>query len=113
MCIKTKVELLYGEDVIDHDCSDAFRDLYFERGLTSYHSPTYPHCKDRKPTPETVRALLIAASKEGHIDAIKELAKALFWIGRNQAQKDKGPDKESSPPTSETQPSSINFFDTL
>ena len=37
----------YAEDTIDFRCSDSWRDYYFERGLTPYHSPSYRGCRDR------------------------------------------------------------------
>ena len=37
----------YAEDTIDFRCSDSWRDYYFERGLTPFHSPGYRSCRDR------------------------------------------------------------------
>ncbi len=52
----------YTEDTIDFQCSDSWRDHYFERGLTAFHSPGYKGCRDRlwdgqERLEEVVRAL--------------------------------------------------------
>lgn len=36
----------FVDDMIDFPTSDAFRDHYYEMGLTPHHSPSYSGCRD-------------------------------------------------------------------
>lgn len=37
----------YVEEQIDFPVADVWRDHYYERGLTPYHSPNYAQCRER------------------------------------------------------------------
>ena len=70
-------------DLIDFQVSDAWRDHYFEMGLTPFHSSSYRFCKHRIPW-LVQRAQMDAAARSG---ILRELAQALLF-GANKASQD-------------------------
>ena len=86
----------YVEDMIDFPVSDNFRDFYFGKGQSPFHSPTYAKCPERQ-----LASTLTAAVRDLQ-NTIVETTQALASAASGTATPQRSPDSFPCRPPSQS-----------